>query len=138
MFVVLRRIREYFTYMVTSPLLQNCLRPISKQNNQSKTYQCCDDDIPGYIQGVVLEAFWGNEIRPTYVEQKDLKISTHNQNPQLWSSPRTRETYCYSWAFSSRAVTTCFNDLGLSRLRFEYPTFERSNRLCHRRGQFCY
>ena len=32
--------------------------------------------------------------------------------------------------YSSRAVTTCFNDLGLSRLGFEHPTFrERSNRL---------
>ena len=34
------------------------------------------------------------------------------------------------------AVTTCFNDLGLSRLGFEHPTFrmrgEHCNRLPHR------
>ena len=39
---------------------------------------------------------------------------------------------------SSGAVTTCFNDLGLSRLGFEHPTFrlwgERSKSQCHRRG----
>ena len=37
-----------------------------------------------------------------------------------------------------RSVTTCFYDLGLSRLGFEHPTFcirgERSNRLSHRCG----
>ena len=42
--------------------------------------------------------------------------------------------------FSSRAVTTCFNDLGLSRLVFEHSTFnmpvERSYQLCHHRGLF--
>ena len=40
--------------------------------------------------------------------------------------------------FFGWAVTICFNDLGLSRLGFEHPTFrlrgERSNRLRHRRG----
>ena len=40
--------------------------------------------------------------------------------------------------FGSGAVTTCFNDLGLSRLGFEHPTFrlqvERFNPLRHRRG----
>ena len=39
-------------------------------------------------------------------------------------------------AFGSAAVTTCFNDLGLSRLGFEHPTFrlrgKRSNLLRHR------
>ena len=44
-------------------------------------------------------------------------------------------TYCR--AFSSGVVTTCFNDLGLSQLGFEYPTFslrgERSNPLRNRR-----
>ena len=37
------------------------------------------------------------------------------------------------------SVTTCFHDLGLSRLGFEHPTFclqgQRSNRLRHHRGQ---
>ena len=41
-------------------------------------------------------------------------------------------THTYCCAFGSGAVTTCFNDLGLSRLEFEHPTFrlrgERSNR----------
>ena len=40
--------------------------------------------------------------------------------------------------FSSGAVTICFYDLGLLRLKFEHPTFrlrgERSNPLRHRRG----
>ena len=36
----------------------------------------------------------------------------------LWhgASPRTRDTYTYCRAFGSWAVTTCFYDLGLSRL----------------------
>ena len=37
-------------------------------------------------------------------------------------------------------VTTCFNDLGLSRLEFEHPTFrmrgERSNQLRRHRGYY--
>ena len=41
-------------------------------------------------------------------------------------------------AIGSGAVTICFNDLGLSRLGFEHPTFrmrgERCNPLRHRRG----
>ena len=58
----------------------------------------------------------------------------------IWghSSPRTRDTYIHCWAFGSGAVTTCFYDLGLSRLGFEHPTFplrgKRSNRLHHQRG----
>ena len=44
-------------------------------------------------------------------------------------------------AFGSEAVTTCFYDFGLSQLGFGNLTFhlrgERSNRLNHRRGQFC-
>ena len=39
------------------------------------------------------------------------------------SSPRTRDTHTYCRAFSSGAVTTCFYDLGLSRLGFEHPTY---------------
>ena len=41
-------------------------------------------------------------------------------------------------AFSSGAVTTCFNDLGLSRLGFDHPTFRlrRSHPLRHRRGLY--
>ena len=46
----------------------------------------------------------------------------------------------YCRAFGNRAVTTCFNDIGLSQLRFEQPTLrlqgERSYQLCHRRGLF--
>ena len=56
----------------------------------------------------------------------------------LWLSPRIRDTHTYCQAFSRGAVTTCFYDLGLSRLGFEHPTFrlrgERSNPLPHRRG----
>ena len=46
---------------------------------------------------------------------------------------RTSDTHTYSRAFSSGAVTTCFSDLGLSRLGFEHPIFclrgQRSNLL---------
>ena len=56
------------------------------------------------------------------------------------SGPRDTRTYCR--AFGSGTVTTCFfYDLGLSRLRFEHPTFrlrgERSNPLCHHCGPIC-
>ena len=43
-------------------------------------------------------------------------------NPE-WSSPMTRDTHTYYRSFSSVAVTTCFYDLGLSRLGFEHPNF---------------
>ena len=56
----------------------------------------------------------------------------------LWhgASPRTSDTSTYCWAFSSVAVTTCFYDLGLSRLWFEHRTFrlrwrhEEENKYC--------
>ena len=32
-----------------------------------------------------------------------------------WSSPRTRDTHTYSWAFSNGIVTSCFYELALSR-----------------------
>ena len=51
------------------------------------------------------------------------------------------DTHTYCQAFSSGAVTTCFYDLGLSRLGFEHPTFrlrgQRSSLLRHRRGFCC-
>ena len=51
--------------------------------------------------------------------------------------PRT-DTHTYCRAFGSRAVIACFNDLGLSRLGFEHPSFrlrrELNNPLRHRRG----
>ena len=54
-----------------------------------------------------------------------------------WSSPRTRNTHTLCRAFGTGAVTTCFNDLGMSLLGFDHPTFcllgERSYRLRHRR-----
>ena len=50
----------------------------------------------------------------------------------------TRDTSTYCRSFSSGAVTTCFYHLGLSRLRFEHPTFrlrgQRCNPLRHLRG----
>ena len=36
-----------------------------------------------------------------------------------WSSPKTCHTHTFCWAFGCGAVTTCFNDLGLSQLRIE-------------------
>ena len=41
----------------------------------------------------------------------------------LWSSPRTRYTLTYCRAFGSGDVTTCFYELGLSRLGYEHPSF---------------
>ena len=56
-----------------------------------------------------------------------------------WSSPSTRDIDIYCRAFSRRAATSCFYDLGLLRLRFEHPTFrlrgQRSNPLRHHRGE---
>ena len=52
--------------------------------------------------------------------------------------PRIRDTHIYCRAFNSAAVTTCFYDLGLSRLGFGHPTLrlrdQRSIPLRHRRG----
>ena len=53
----------------------------------------------------------------------------------LWSSPKTRDIHTYCRVFGSEAVTICLNDLGMSRLGFEHPTFrlryQRSNPLRH-------
>ena len=61
-------------------------------------------------------------------------------HPFIWLSLRTRDTYTYCWAFSSGADPSCFYDLGLSRLRFEHPTFrlrgDCSNPLRHRRSLY--
>ena len=60
----------------------------------------------------------------------------------LWNraSPRTRDTHICCRAIGSGIVTTCFNDLGLSQLGFEHPTFrmrgKRSNRLRHHDSPF--
>ena len=46
---------------------------------------------------------------------------------------RIRDNHTYCQAFRSGAVTTCFYELGLSRLGFEHPTFLlRVNALTHR------
>ena len=44
-------------------------------------------------------------------------------HPFLRSSPRTRDIHTCCRAFGSGTVTTCVNDLGLSRPGFEHPTF---------------
>ena len=58
----------------------------------------------------------------------------------LWSSLKVRANRTCCRALDIGAVTTCFNDLGLSRLGFEHPTFrlrdQRSNPLRQRRGQY--
>ena len=54
---------------------------------------------------------------------------------------RTRDIYTYCRAFSSGADTTCFYDLGLSRLGFEHPAFrfrgQCSNPVRHCCGKIC-
>ena len=56
-------------------------------------------------------------------------------HPFIMASP-TRDTQNTCRAFGSGALTTCFNDLGLSRNGFEHPNFrlrgERSCALCCR------
>ena len=48
------------------------------------------------------------------------------------SSPRTRDTHTCCQTLGSGAVTTCFYDLGLSRLGFEFPNFRlRGEALTH-------
>ena len=48
------------------------------------------------------------------------------------------DTHTFCRAFGSRAVDTCFYDLGLSRLEYEHPSVRmrvvRSSPLRHRRG----
>ena len=60
-------------------------------------------------------------------------------HPFIMFSPRTPDTHTYCRAFGSGAVTTCFYDLGLSRLGFKHPTYRlrRSHPLGHRRGTTC-
>ena len=57
-----------------------------------------------------------------------------------WSSPRTRDSHTYCREFGGGSITTCFNDIGMSRLGFEQPTFRlrdgRYKPLRHRRGQY--
>ena len=56
----------------------------------------------------------------------------------IWSSPRTRDTHTYWWAFSSGAVNTCFDNLliGLLQAGYKNPTFrmrgQRFKQLCNR------
>ena len=45
-----------------------------------------------------------------------------------WPSRRTRGTYTCCQTLSSEAVTTCSNDLSLSRPRFQHPTFCEARR----------
>ena len=57
--------------------------------------------------------------------------------PFMMVISRNNDTHPYSRGFNSVLVTTCFIDLGLSRLGFEHPSFrlrvQRSNPLCQRR-----
>ena len=46
-----------------------------------------------------------------------------------WSSPRTRDTHTHCQAFGSWAVTTCFYDLGPSRLEFDTQPSARGPKL---------
>ena len=60
------------------------------------------------------------------------------RHPFIMVTPRTRDTHTYCWSFGSGAVTTSFDDLGVSQLGFEHPTYrlrgEHSNLLRQRRG----
>ena len=52
-------------------------------------------------------------------------------HPFVWSSPRTRDTHTCCRAFKIGAITTFFNDLGLSRAGFEHPTFGMRGERAH-------
>ena len=52
------------------------------------------------------------------------------QGAFVFNCLRTSDTYIYSPAFGTGAVSTCFYDSGLSRLRFKHPSFRlRSERI---------
>ena len=97
LFGVYRPTQEVFTHMETSPL----------QVKGCKFWPMLD-----------IHSHW-----VVRVLQRATPTTTCTQDIRLyWSSPRTRDTHTYYRAFSSGAVTTSFNDLGLSRLGFEHPT----------------
>ena len=52
---------------------------------------------------------------PIYTETWGIRL--------VWSSPCTGDTRICCRAVGSVAATTCFNDLDLSRMGFEHPTF---------------
>ena len=70
----------------------------------------------------------------TYIEKSPL--SSEGSLACHTYSPITCNTHTYCKAFDKGPVTTCFYDLGLSRLGFEHPIFrmrgQRSNPLRHR------
>ena len=113
LFVVYRLTRTFFTHTEMSPLLvKDC-----KFSPMLSTH--------GHCAVRVLQR----------------AITTVTQGIRLyWSSPSTRDTFTYYRACSSEAVTSCFYDLGLSRLLFERPTFPlagptlQPNKLRQRRG----
>ena len=88
--------------------------------------------------------FWPLYARHSWSLSREGSLACHTYcytgHPFIWSSQRTLDTQSYCRAFSSGAVTTCFYDLGLSRLPFEHPNFrlrgELSNALLlfHRPG----
>ena len=68
-------------------------------------------------------------VRHSLPLSSEVSLACHNvtrANSLWWSSPRTRDTHNFCHTFDSGAVTTCFNDLGLSRLGIEpqYPACE--------------
>ena len=71
------------------------------------------------------------------IEQWEFFIEPHllwhgEGPPFIWLSLRTRDAFTYCRAFSSGTVPSCFYDLGLSRMRFEHPTFRlRATALTH-------
>ena len=63
--------------------------------------------------------YWYMETSP--LPAKGCKFDTGH--PFTQSALRTRDNHTSCRTFGSETVTTCFNDLGLSRPRFEHPTF---------------
>ena len=73
--------------------------------------------------------------RHSWLLSSEGSLACHTYSDTGWSSPRTRDAHSYCREVSSRAVTTSFFDLGLSRLDFEHSTFRMRSQppvRCHK------
>ena len=95
-----RSIWEFFTNLETSPL------PVKG----------CKLWHYDYNSTLAIEQWWRGFKRASPTVSRYIRLK--------WSSLRNHDIYTCCWAFSSGAVTTCYNDIGLSRPGFEHTTFQ--------------
>ena len=67
------------------------------------------------IAGEALQIFTYARHSWSLSSEGSLTCNTYCGQPFIWSSLWVRDTHTCCRAFSSKAVTTCFNDLGMSR-----------------------